>query len=112
MASVPPAWLKMTEIMCAVGTEDNIVFDKFDGSDYNIWHQGALPTVVTDANRNACNLELEENVLPPNDGNSTFGDVIDGADVANLGTPSEHRETQKPGIISLIDSPVYTVYLV
>ena len=108
VASVPPAWLKMTEIMCAVGTEDNIVFDKFDGSDYNIWHQGALPTVVTDANRNACNLELEENVLPPNDGNSTFGDVIDGADVANLGTPSEHRDTQKPGIISLIASPVYS----
>ena len=107
IANVPPTWLKLKEIMCPVNAEDGIAFDKFDGSDYNIWQQGALPTVVTDADRNACASELEENVLPPSDGNSTLIDVIDGADVANLGTPSEHRETQKPGIISLIDSPVY-----
>ena len=109
ISNIPPKWLLMKEVICPVMTEDNIMFDRINGTDYDIWHRGALPNVIENDQKNGeNNVNSTENFLVPNNGSSALYDVNNCADVASLGTQLTHREKQRPRSVDLIVSPVYS----
>ena len=94
----------MKEVICPVilSNEDNIMFDRIDGTDYDIWRRGALPNVIENDQKNGeNNVNSSENVLVPNNGSTALYDVNNCADVASLGTQLTHREKQRPRSVDL-----------